>query len=315
MRRLACFILLASLLLATRAQAQTPSITLDPNTGPPGTVITIRGRGVSPQSKVIIASSPWFEGSDCQLFHDFNTLETAADSTGKFAWSGRVEKLEPNVVGVQVGMIYAAYVEGGSSYSNTLCFRFTTGNSRSFPETGHSISDRFLQYWEGNGGLAVYGYPISEAVNETNRDTGKTYLTQWFERNRFELHPENRPPYDVLLGRLGDDRLRQQGRDWLTFPKANPSTPHYFAQTGHAIAHNPFWQYWSTHGLEFDGKPGFSEAESLALFGLPLSELQVETNASGDRVPTQWFERARFEDHGSKGVLLGLLGNEVRGQR
>ena len=28
---------------------------------------------------------------------------------------------------------------------------------------------------------------------------------------------------------------------------------------------------------------------------------------------TQWFERARFEDHGSKGVLLGLLGNEVRG--
>jgi hypothetical protein len=30
----------------------------------------------------------------------------------------------------------------------------------------------------------------------------------------------------------------------------------------------------------------------------------------------QWFERARFEDHGSDGVLLGLLGNElVSGQR
>jgi hypothetical protein len=28
-------------------------------------------------------------------------------------------------------------------------------------------------------------------------------------------------------------------------------------------------------------------------------------------VLTQWFERARFEDHGAKGVLLGLLGNEV----
>ncbi len=26
-----------------------------------------------------------------------------------------------------------------------------------------------------------------------------------FERNRFELHPENAPPYDVLLGLLGKE--------------------------------------------------------------------------------------------------------------
>jgi len=25
----------------------------------------------------------------------------------------------------------------------------------------------------------------------------------------------------------------------------------------------------------------------------------------------QWFERARFEDHGEQGVLLGLLGDEL----
>jgi len=29
---------------------------------------------------------------------------------------------------------------------------------------------------------------------------------------------------------------------------------------------------------------------------------------------TQWFQRARFEDHGAQGLLLGLLGNEVYGQ-
>jgi murein DD-endopeptidase MepM/ murein hydrolase activator NlpD len=28
-------------------------------------------------------------------------------------------------------------------------------------------------------------------------------LTQWFERARFEYHPRNAPPFDVLLGRLG----------------------------------------------------------------------------------------------------------------
>lgn len=119
----------------------------------------------------------------------------------------------------------------------------------------------------------------------------------------------------MLLGRLGDEVLQQQGRDWRTFPKAAPTAAHRFEQTGHAIAHPPFWRYWSEHGLEFDGKPGFSYAESLALFGLPLSEPQMETNASGDRVVTQWFERARFEDHGSTGVLLGLLGNEITAAR
>ena len=185
------------------------------------------------------------------------------------------------------------------------------------PGITNCIEERFRQYWEQNGGLAVFGYPITAAANEVNRDTGQTYLTQWFERNRFELHRENRPPYDVLLGRLGDDRLRQQGRDWRTLAKASPSASHYFAETGHAIAHEPFWRYWSTHGLEFDGRADKSAAESMALFGLPLSEPAMETNASGDTVLTQWFERARFEYHPNKPepykVLLGLLGNEVRG--
>jgi hypothetical protein len=106
--------------------------------------------------------------------------------------------------------------------------------------------------------------------------------------------------------------LKQQGRDWFTFPKAAPSAPHYFAETGHAIAHGPFWQYWSTHGLQDLALNPFGR--SLALFGMPLSEPAMETNSSGDTVLTQWFERARFEDHGANGVLLGLLGNETRTQ-
>jgi hypothetical protein len=33
--------------------------------------------------------------------------------------------------------------------------------------------------------------------------SGDNVLTQWFERARFEEHPQNAPPYNVLLGRLG----------------------------------------------------------------------------------------------------------------
>jgi hypothetical protein len=186
---------------------------------------------------------------------------------------------------------------------NRLCF--------SVPNITNCIQDRFLEFWQQNGGLAVFGYPISDAVPEFNRDTQQTYLTQHFERTRFELHPENARPYDVLLGRLGSDLLFQNGFDPVMAPIADPSEAHYFPETRQAISHASFWSYWSTHGLEFDGQRGTSMQESLALFGLPLTVPRMETNSSGDSVLTQWFERARFEDHGAQGTLLGLVGNEV----
>ncbi|HEY0604973.1 MAG TPA: hypothetical protein VGD58_18790 [Herpetosiphonaceae bacterium] len=194
---------------------------------------------------------------------------------------------------------------------------------RCFPETGHCISGRFREYWERNGGLAVFGFPIGPAIQERNRDTGQTYLTQWFQRNRFELHPENKPPYDVLLGRLGDDWLEQRGDDWRKEDRARQEPGClYFEQTGRNVCDQAsglgFKSYWQSHGLEFDGQRGTSYAESLALFGLPLTEPRMENNSSGDRVLTQWFERARFEWHPNQSdpvfrVLLGLLGNELRG--
>src|SRR5207247_4317949 len=71
-----------------------------------------------------------------------------------------------------------------------------------FDATGHNVIPQFMAYWTANGGLAQFGYPISELVTETLED-GKPYQLQYFERARFELHPENQPPYDVLLGQFG----------------------------------------------------------------------------------------------------------------
>ncbi len=48
-----------------------------------------------------------------------------------------------------------------------------------FPETGQCIAGRFRTYWEQNGGLPVFGFSITPARDEVNRDTGQTYLTQW----------------------------------------------------------------------------------------------------------------------------------------
>jgi hypothetical protein len=181
------------------------------------------------------------------------------------------------------------------------------------PTIGACIDGRIGAFWAEQGGLPVFGYPISSQF--VQQVEGREVQVQIFERNRLELHPENTSPYDVLLGRLGDEALARQGRDWRAIPKANPAAPHYVAATGHAIA-SQFWPFWSSQGLEFDGRPGKSFRESLALFGLPLSEVAPEVSPTdGKTYLTQWFERARFEFHPENkaphDVLLGLLSHEL----
>jgi hypothetical protein len=49
-------------------------------------------------------------------------------------------------------------------------------------------------------GWPQYGYPISEEFYEVSPDDGGTYVVQYFERARFEWHPEHSgTPYEVLL--------------------------------------------------------------------------------------------------------------------
>jgi hypothetical protein len=189
-------------------------------------------------------------------------------------------------------------------------------DQRCFPETGFCIAGRIRQYWEQNGGLPVFGFPIGPQRAETIE--GRELQVQWFERNRLELHPENARPYDVLLGRLGADALARQGRDWQAFPQSGPLPGcRFFAETGQSVC-GLILERWRASGVEIDGRPGKVEAESLALLGLPLSPLQTET-IEGKTLQVQWFERGRLELHPENAppfnVLLGLLGREVLGPR
>src|SRR5688572_16925930 len=85
-----------------------------------------------------------------------------------------------------------------------------TAACRSFAETGKTLCNRFLSYWEQNGGLPQQGYPISGEFREQSEIDGKAYTVQYFERAVFELHPENKPPYDVLLSLLGSMAYKQK---------------------------------------------------------------------------------------------------------
>lgn len=171
------------------------------------------------------------------------------------------------------------------------------------------VGVEFRAFWEQNGGLPVFGYPLEAAKQEQTPEG--TFLVQYFERNRLELHPENPAPYNVLIGRANDEVLGREGRNWRDFPKPQNTGANCvaFAETQQTVC-GEFLAYWRSQGLDF-GDRGTSFRESLALWGLPLSQPQEEQNIDGDTVLTQHFERARMELHtinGQPRILLTRLG-------
>jgi len=179
-------------------------------------------------------------------------------------------------------------------FARERCFDAATAG------TAACISGRLLEFWEANGGLPVFGYPLGNA--EPHDTPEGTFLTQYFERARFELHPENKPPYDVLLGRVGAERLEAVGTQGPAAEQSGSCAS--WPETGHRVC-GAFLRAWRASGLEIDRRRGTSEVESLALWGFPLTPVL----SAGDTM-VQWFERARFELNGTT-VVFGLLGRET----
>lgn len=74
--------------------------------------------------------------------------------------------------------------------------------------TAHNVCAQFRRWWESQGGLAIFGYPISEAFVEGG------FEVQYFERARFEYHPEYAGTiWEVALGHLGTLDAHRRGLD------------------------------------------------------------------------------------------------------
>jgi hypothetical protein len=171
--------------------------------------------------------------------------------------------------------------------------------SQTFPQTGHTVSGPFLTYWQSHGGLAQQGYPISDEQTEISPLDGKPYTVQYFERAVFEKHPENTPPYDILLSQLGTFRYGQKYPGGAPGQQANATNARLFPETGKHVG-GAFRAYWETHG-------------GLAQQGYPISEEFTEISPlDGKPYRVQYFERAVFEAHPDNAppydVLLSQLG-------
>jgi hypothetical protein len=185
-------------------------------------------------------------------------------------------------------------------------------DGHTFPETGQRVEGRFWEVWLAgrsfDDSLYINGLPITARRIEVSPTDGKSYRTQWFERARFEDHPENQPPSDVLLGLLGVAATR--GRQDEPFqPISNQGgNVQWFPETRHTLGDSTeegqvIAAFWNRLG-------------GLPQFGYPLSQPFRETSKDdGKAYVVQYFERQRFEYHPeNKGtrfeVLLGRLGAE-----
>ncbi len=99
-----------------------------------------------------------------------------------------------------------------------------------YPETQHSLNYGFKTFWNDNGGLPNFGYPLSEEFDEKNQDPpagdGQVHTAQYFERARFEYHPEYKgTKYEVLLGLLGREYLKLHPAPDSALQRQDPQMP------------------------------------------------------------------------------------------
>ena len=192
-------------------------------------------------------------------------------------------------------------------FAVSLRSSYAQASQITFPETGKTLTGGFLAYWQQNGGLAQFGFPISNEISEQSQTDGNIYIVQYLERSVFEYHPENQPPNDVLLQLLGVARYA------ATYPTGAPaqspnqdSASVFVPETGHRIG-STFYQYWLSHG-------------GLRQQGYPISDEFTEvSNLNGQPYLVQYFERAVFEyhpeNHDPNKVLLSQLGTFLYGAR
>jgi len=154
-----------------------------------------------------------------------------------------------------------------------------TPGQRFFPDTGHNLGSDFLTYWMAQGGLTQFGYPLSEEMQETL--DGKTSTVQYTERARFERHPENQPPYTVLLGQFGRLLLNQGGPPPPVAPSASPlqDGTSYRDQFGRFTTRYPVG--WSVN-VDDDRNVNFLAPQVLPAAGINVSPRPVTDDVTLD---------------------------------
>jgi hypothetical protein len=154
-----------------------------------------------------------------------------------------------------------------------------TDGARYFPETGHWVTGEFLRAYDSVADpLLVYGYPITDAFPSQSSTQNPNLVVQYFQRVRFEQHPENPPELHVIISPLGEYQYEIDGTAQSAVMPSNSNACRRIPQDGFPVCY-AFLRFFDTFG-------GISQ------FGYPISEVEVREGRL-----VQYFQRARFEWH------------------
>lgn len=135
-------------------------------------------------------------------------------------------------------------------------------------ETGHSIRGAFWTFYNNNGGLAVFGYPITEQFTHAGKSI------QYFQNVRMELATDGSG--SVRLSPIAVQMGKEQPP--IAPPTQSALLQRYFSETGHLIDER-FYDYFLSRG-------------GVGILGYPIAEAATEAN----RV-VQYFENVKLEWH------------------
>ncbi|MGH2370281.1 MAG: hypothetical protein ACRDI2_19070, partial [Chloroflexota bacterium] len=181
-RRWGRWLAVASVLLAllpaggVQAQPRGLSITLQPQSGPPGTVVTIFGRAAPPFTPVRIQFAGFPSQLGCRGGRGAELLATVtSDASGQFTAQHRTARDTAD----QAGIMYLAGIGTQSSpesISNQVCFTFDPAPI--YPQTGFRVEgDAFWDYFVARGAVETFGFPVSRTITFLGCDT------QFFQRH------------------------------------------------------------------------------------------------------------------------------------
>lgn len=103
---------------------------------------------------------------------------------------------------------------------------------RYYHESGFKVCYDFLKFFDAHGGLAQFGYPISGFEIQNGR------IVQYYQKARFEWHPERSRGDKVVLGELGREYFRLILEDPRRL-KSNTIDRFVLNLNVHAFVHKP----------------------------------------------------------------------------
>ncbi len=273
----------------------------------------------------------WHENGGADQIGNPITEEVKDGQTTKQYFERGVVEYSPSV-GMSFGRIGAEFVYGRHDSAFMPRTREEYGMDRDgrrfFSETGHGITSSFATYWQQNGGLGVFGFPLSEPTREIIGDTQQATVVQYFERTRFELAKGTNGQDVVRLGNLGREAavaraltvspvpkdggaMEYSASIWPKWIDVNLMTQHLVAYEGDAVAQ----QFDITSGTPKNPTPTgvfqlFAKVKSERMKG----DIGLPTQYDIKNVPwTMYFAGGGYAIHGAPWRSVYGPGTDVDG--